>query len=107
MWSSSRPGVATTTWGFPLRAAICLLMGSPPYTETIFSSGLKWARFRRSSVIWVHSSRVGQRTSACSSGEAGSTFSTMGMPKAQVLPVPVGALAMISRPSIITGMAFS
>ena len=29
------------------------------------------------------------------------------MPKAQVFPVPVGALAMISRPAIITGMAFS
>ena len=31
----------------------------------------------------------------------------IGMPKAQVLPVPVGALAMISLPSIMTGIAFS
>ena len=31
----------------------------------------------------------------------------MGMPKAQVLPVPVGALAITSLPAIITGMAFS
>ena len=33
--------------------------------------------------------------------------SATGMPKAQVLPVPVGALAMTSRPASMTGMVFS
>ena len=38
---------------------------------------------------------------------AGSTLDRMGMPNATVLPVPVGALAIISWPSSISGMAFS
>ena len=30
MWSMSRPGVATTIWGFFFRVVICLSMGAPP-----------------------------------------------------------------------------
>jgi len=33
--------------------------------------------------------------------------SATGMPKAQVLPVPVGALAITSCPASMTGMVFS
>ena len=42
------------------------------------------------------SSRVGARIRALTSALSGSMCSTMGMPKAKVLPVPVGALAMTS-----------
>ena len=34
-------------------------------------------------------------------------YSSMGMPKAQVFPVPVGAMAMMSTPLIISGMVLA
>lgn len=45
-----------------------------------------------SSQIWVASSRVGARISDWMSGFSVSQCSIKGMPKASVLPVPVGAL---------------
>ena len=54
---------------------------------------------RISSVTCTHSSRVGVSTSACTCLPDGSTFSTMGMPKAAVLPVPVCACPIRSRPA--------
>ena len=71
------------------------------------TSGRNAARCRRSSVICRHSSRVGQMTSACRLVSEVSRHSMSGMPNAQVLPVPVGALAMTSRPSVMTGMVCS
>ena len=47
-------------------------------------------------MIWMASSRVGASTNPWTASLSGSMCSTMGMPKAKVLPVPVGALAMTS-----------
>src|SRR3712207_8528199 len=55
----------------------------------------------------MHSSRVGVSTSACTSFTDGSTYSIIGRPKAAVLPEPVWAWPMTSRPSSIGGMACS
>ena len=51
-----------------------------------------------SSVTCTHSSRVGVSTSACTCALHGSIFSTIGMPNAAVLPVPVCAWPMRSSP---------
>jgi hypothetical protein len=42
-------------------------------------------------VTWMHSSRVGVRTSAWTSGSVGSTYSMIGRPNAAVFPDPVWA----------------
>ena len=70
-------------------------------------SGRNCARFCRSWAICWASSRVGLKMTACGLRLAGSTLDRMGMPNATVLPVPVGALAIISCPASISGMAFS
>jgi hypothetical protein len=54
---------------------------------------------RSSSVICVASSRVGARMSADGRRSVASTRSTMGTPKASVLPDPVGDRARTSRPA--------
>ena len=59
---------------------------------------------RISSVICMASSRVGAMITAWTSSLSGSIFSMMGMPKAMVLPVPVGALAITSLSAIMGGM---
>ena len=104
-WSISRPGVATTIWGRFFSWVICLSMGCPPYRQTERTPSLKAHRSRSSSRIWMASSRVGASTSPSTSVDSGSMCSTMGMPKAKVFPVPVGALAITSRYSIKYGIA--
>ena len=99
-WSIRRPGVATTIWGLFFNCVICLSMGCPPYRHTVRTPSLKAHRSRSSSRIWMASSRVGASTRASTSLDSGSMCSTMGMPKAKVLPVPVGALAITSLYSI-------
>src|SRR5215204_2118663 len=47
----------------------------------------------------MHSSRVGVRTSAWMASNSGSTYSIIGIPKAAVLPEPVCAWPITSRPS--------
>jgi hypothetical protein len=105
MWSSTRPGVPTTTSIPFFRLFICLSMDCPPYmgTETmpVFAPiwFISWA-------TWMASSRVGTSTRA-----QGllllplASFSTMGIPKAAVLPVPVWATPMMSLPFRRGGMA--
>ena len=104
IWSDRRPGVATTIWGRRFRALICLPMGWPPYRHTSRTPSWHTAIWRISSVICMASSRVGARITAWTSSLSGSMRSMMGMPKAMVLPVPVGALAMTSFPSSMGGM---
>ena len=58
-------------------------------------------------VTWMQSSRVGVSTSAWTSRSFGSTYSTIGRPKAAVLPVPVWAWPITSRPSRSGGIACS
>ena len=99
-WSIRRPGVATTIWGAFFSWVICLSMGWPPYRQTTRTPSLKVHRSRSSSRIWMANSRVGASTRPVTSLPSGSVCSTMGMPKAKVLPVPVGALAMTSFHSI-------
>ena len=79
-------------------------MGCPPYRQTSRTPSWQTAISRISSVICIASSRVGARITACTSSLSGSIRSMMGIPKAMVLPVPVGALAMTSFPSSIGGM---
>src|SRR3712207_5925028 len=55
----------------------------------------------------MHSSRVGVRTSACTSSSEGSTNSIIGRPNAAVLPVPVCAWPMTSCPARSSGIACS
>ena len=104
MWSLSRPGVATTIWGRRFSASICLPMGCPPYRHTSRTPSWHTAMSRISSVICMASSRVGARITACTSSLSRSMRSMMGMPKAMVLPVPVGALAITSFPASMGGM---
>ena len=58
-------------------------------------------------MTWMHSSRVGVSTSAWTSSSVGSTDSSSGSPKAAVLPVPVWAWPITSRPSSSGGIACS
>ena len=64
-------------------------------------------RLDSSSTIWLASSRVGARTSAAGRRSVASTRSTTGMPKASVLPDPVGDLARTSRPASTSAMTSS
>ena len=57
-----------------------------------------------SSATWMASSRVGARTSAWIWRLSVSIRSMIGMPKAAVLPVPVWAWPMTSRPASTRGM---
>ena len=63
--------------------------GRPPTIATARTPASRPA-VSMSPATWRHSSRVGTRTRACTSGSSGSTSWTIGMPKASVLPVPVG-----------------
>src|SRR2546426_5548917 len=56
-----------------------------------------------SSATWTASSRVGTSTRAAGRGACGSRRSTIGMPKARVLPDPVGAFARTSCPAMPSG----
>ncbi len=63
-----------------------------------------WPSREISSVTCTHSSRVGVRTSAWTCMLEGSIFSTIGIPNAAVLPVPVCAWPMRSSPRRRGGM---
>src|SRR5687768_5951143 len=52
----------------------------------------------------MHSSRVGVSTRAWTSRSSGSTYSSIGNPKAAVFPLPVWAWPITSRPSSSGGM---
>ncbi len=107
MRSIRRPGVATTM-STPLReASICFFIEAPPYTAST-------RRFRTApshsscSVTWLASSRVGTSTRARGRELRGAASSwTIGKPKARVLPDPVFALPVMSRPVRASGIASS
>ena len=79
-------------------------MGWPPYRQTMRMPALNWAISRISLVICSASSRVGARITACTSLLSVSMCSTIGIPKAKVFPVPVGAFAVTSFHAIMGGM---
>ena len=76
--------------------------GRPPTIATARTPASRPA-VSMSPATWRHSSRVGTRTRACTSGSSGSTSWTIGMPKASVLPVPVRAWPMRSTPASASG----
>ena len=81
-------------------------IGAPPKTATT-STPFGWPYARRACVTWMHSSRVGVRTSAWTSATDGSTYSMIGIPNAAVLPEPVWAWPMMSLPWSSGGIACS
>ncbi len=100
MWSSSRPGVATTISVPPLRAAACGFWPTPP-KMLVTRSGVFLISSSATSSIWAASSRVGASTRArLRRGVAApeSSFSIRGSRKATVLPEPVAAVPSTSRP---------
>ena len=96
----------TTIGAPPFRYACWSRIGAPPNTAT-GSTPLRDPYTRSACVTWMHSSRVGVRTSAWTSSSEPSTDWIIGSPKAAVLPVPVWAWPITSRPSSSTGIACS
>src|SRR5262245_50644460 len=86
--SSRRPGVATTMCAWAAFFAWAW-MPTPPNTGAIFRAR-EWAIERSSSTICSASSGVGASTSAAGRRESAAMRSTIGTPKASVLPDPVG-----------------
>jgi len=104
MWSSSRPGVATMICGRARSTENCLSIRSPPYSVAMRTPFLDCVRRPSTREVWIASSRVGLRTSACADRLRASAICAIGMPNAQVLPVPVGACTMRSMPESIAGI---
>ena len=107
MWSITRPGVPMTICTPSFRERICLTISWPPYTGSTFTPCMYLARRRISSATWIASSLVGQRAMAWSFLFLGSIFSSRGMPKAAVFPVPVWAWPIMSSPSLWMGIAWA
>jgi len=73
--------VPTTTWPPPRSCASWFRIGAPPKTAT--TSTPRVDPYTRSAwVTWMHSSRVGVSTSACTLPTSGSTYSIIGNPNA-------------------------
>ena len=106
IWSKRRPGVPIKTWLLPSSLCFCASKSRPPVTASTFTS-LPPNNFFSSTAICCASSRVGVITNACTKGLAASRRSTIGTKNASVLPVPVCALAITSRPANKAGIACS
>ena len=114
MWSSKRPGVATSTSTPAFSASVCGFMSIPPNT-TALRRLVYLAYSSTCSATCTASSRVGSKTSARTGWRAGDVeaFScfimrcSSGKANAAVLPVPVCAAPITSLPSSTTGMACS
>ncbi len=112
MWSSRRPGVATSTSTPFLSSSVCGFMSMPPNT-TVLRSLVYFAYWAICWATWSASSRVGKSTNARTGWRAGEAevFSwrisrcSNGSENAAVLPVPVWAAPMTSLPVRTTGMA--
>ena len=112
MWSSRRPGVATSTSTPFFSSAVCGFMSMPPNT-TALRRLVYLAYSLTCCATWSASSRVGSSTKARTGWRAGEVelFSCLsrrcsnGNEKAAVLPVPVWAAPMTSWPVSTTGMA--
>ena len=102
-WSTSRPGVAMTISRRSRSACACPPMPTPPMI-TAPRTRRPWPKRSSSSPICRASSRVGARTSARVPILPASR-SRIGRRNAAVLPVPVAAVPMTSRPSSAGGMA--
>src|SRR3569623_2947943 len=101
--SCTRPGVPTTTCGACPSEASCGPSATPPVRVSSFRLGTPVASLRTCLLTWSASSRVGHSTRACSLIWAASIRCSRASPKAAVLPLPVGAWAIRSRPSSRAG----
>mmetsp|Transcript_9741 Transcript_9741/g.31227 ORF Transcript_9741/g.31227 Transcript_9741/m.31227 type:complete len:222 (-) Transcript_9741:99-764(-) len=103
-WSTSRPGVATTTCGCFASAIACSTMSIPP-TTAIACSPSPAPSPLNASTIWTASSRVGaSATPYIRRGSASSRW-IVGTANAPVFPDPVSASPITSRPSRAGGIA--
>ena len=99
-----RPGVPTTTRGSCASSErICGSSGRPPHSVRTLRLGRPTASLRSCCATWSASSRVGHSTSAWVRTVATSSRCSRPRPNAAVLPLPVGACAMTSRPSRMAG----
>ncbi len=114
MWSSSRPGVAISTSTPAFSSSVCGFMSMPPNT-TVARSLVNLEYCLTLLATWSASSRVGASTSARTGWRAGdmlefsclSIFCSSGSEKAAVLPVPVCAAPITSRPASTIGIALA
>ena len=98
-----RPGVPTITWA-PRRKAVCSgRMDRPPYNVWTRRPAAP-ANVSATSATCMASSRVGTSTSAWTCRDAESHCSASGMANASVLPDPVRACPIRSRPAMRRGM---
>ena len=81
-------------------------MDCPPYIGNVLIFVLNLQSLFNSSDTCIASSLVGQSINTCTPCSLGSIFSIAGIPKAQVLPVPVCAWPIISLPAITSGIPF-
>ena len=107
--SSKRPGVATRIEVPFSRRRLWPVIPAPPTTRTVLRCEPEENADKLSAICFA-SSRVGARISArVVFGEGFSPFfisaSSIGRPKAAVLPVPVWARPITSRPFIACGIA--
>lgn len=71
-WSTSRPGVAMTTWGFLAKASCCEIISMPPVIHA-HDSPIELPNAWNCSRIWKASSRVGVNTSTDSRDSPGAS----------------------------------
>ena len=94
-----------TTW-VPLFSAVCSgFRERPPYSN-VTRSLFEEARASMTPATWMASSRVGTSTRAWMRWTFGSHRSVRGTANARVLPDPVRAWPIRSRPAMRWGMAF-
>ena len=101
-WSTTRPGVPMMMWGLRARAMACVIMSTPP-TITAVLMPMEAPNASNCSAIWKASSRVGASTREKRRAGAASSACRMGMAKAPVLPEPVSASPITSRPASVAG----
>ena len=103
-WSTRRPGVPTTTCGRFASRIACCTMSTPP-TTVAHLTPMCAPSASNCSEICRASSRVGEMTRAKSGCGLSSRRCSTGRPNAAVLPEPVSASPMMSRPCSAHGIA--
>ena len=104
--SCTRPGVPTTICGScACSEANCGANAVPPHRVESFRLGMPSASLRSSRLTCSANSRVGHSTNAWARIRLGSMRASKASPNATVLPLPVGAWAIRSRPAKANGKA--
>eukprot|EP00962_Isochrysis_galbana_P044408 scaffold17222_cov110-Isochrysis_galbana.AAC.1 len=96
--SATRPAVPTSTCGLTcLYRSSCRFTFAPP-TSARAERPVPASRAEATRAVWCASSRDGHSTSSCGSRRLGSSWLMSGRRVASVLPEPVWACTMASRP---------